>query len=166
MADAWHPNARANGLFLFYVAALTAAGVSSGVRALRFKQRTAAHRHAWDLGIAAANVVTALATLVYGLIAGRALFIAFSFLGLVTGTGQLRYWLRTPETRMHWWFAHMGGMLGSAIAALTALVVVNAARLGAHTFTTAIWIAVPAVGAPATFAWIAYYRRRFASTPG
>jgi uncharacterized membrane protein len=165
MADAQHPNAHANGLFLFYVATLTAAGVSSGVRALRFKARRAPHRNAWDLGIAAANVAMAVATLVYGLIDHRKLFIAFSFVGLITGIGQLRYWLRTPTTHRHWWFAHMGGMLGSCIAALTALVVVNASRFGTRTFATAIWIAVPAVGIPAIFAWTAYYRRRFATRP-
>jgi hypothetical protein len=144
------------------VATLTAAGVSTGVRALRFKARTAPHRNAWDLGISAANVAMGLATLVYGVIDHRTLFIAFSFVGLITGTGQLRYWLRTPSTHLHWWFAHMGGMLGSCIAALTALVVVNAAWFGTRTFATTIWIAVPALGIPAIFAWTAYYRRRFA----
>jgi uncharacterized membrane protein len=163
MADAQHPNAHAIGFFLFYVATLTAAGVSSGVRALRFKARTMPHRRAWDLGISAANVAMGVATLVYGVIDHRTLFIAFSFVGLITGTTQLRYWLRAPTTRLHWWFAHMGGMLGSCIAALTALVVVNAARFGTRTFATTIWIAVPALGIPAIFAWNAYYRRRFAT---
>ncbi len=161
-ADAHHPNAHAIGLFLFYVATLTAAGVSSGVRALRFKARSAPHRKAWDLGISAMNVAMALATLVYGVLEQRTLFIAFSLVGLITGTGQLRYWLRTPTAPLHWWFAHMGGMLGSCIAALTALVVVNAARFGTRTFATTIWIAVPALGIPVIFAWTAYYRRRFA----
>jgi uncharacterized membrane protein len=164
-ADAQHPNAHAIGFFLFYVATLTAAGVSSGVRALRFKARTTPHRNAWDLGISGANVAMGLATLVYGVIDHRTLFIAFSFVGLITGTGQLRYWLSSPTTHGHWWLAHMGGMLGSCIAALTALVVVNAAWFGTRTFATAIWIAVPAVGIPALFAWTAFYRRRFASRP-
>lgn len=162
-ADALHPNAKATGVFLFYVATLTAAGVSSGVRALRFKARTLPHHEPWDLALAVATVAMGLATLVYGAIDQRALFIAFSFVGLVTGTTQLRYWLRAPTTPFHWWFAHMGGMLGSCIAALTALVVVNAARFGARTFATAIWIAVPALGIPAIFAWTGYYRRRFAT---
>ena len=104
-----------------------------------------------------ANVAMAVATLVYGLFDHRTLFIAFSFVGLITGIGQLRYWLRAPTTHRHWWFVHMGGMLGSCIAALTALVVVNASRFGTRTFATTIWIAVPAVGIPAIFAWTAYY---------
>jgi hypothetical protein len=162
-ADAQHPNAHANGVFLFYVATLTAAGVSSGVRALRFKSRTGAHHGVWDLGIAAANVAMAIVTLAYGVVAGRTLLIAFSLLGLLTGSGQVRYWLRAPGERMHWWFAHMGGMLGSCIAALTALVVVNAPHFGAPTFATAVWIAMPAIGVPAIFAWTTYYRRRFAT---
>ena len=163
MADARHPNARAAGLFLFYVATLTAAGVSSGMRAIRFRSRTAPHRHVWDLGIAAANLAMALVILAYGVIDHRSLFIAFSSIGLLTGIAQLRYWLRAPATRHEWWFAHMGGMLGSCIAALTALVVTNAARLGTRTFATTIWIAVPAIGLPAVFGWTAYYRRVFAA---
>jgi uncharacterized membrane protein len=163
MFDTDHPNAHATGVFLFYVGTLTAAGVSSGVRALRFKRRTAPHRNAWDLGISAANVAMAIVTLVYGVVAQRTLFVAFSFVGLVTGTIQLRYWLSAPAAKHHWWFAHMGGMLGSCIAALTALVVTNGSRLGAATFSTALWIAVPAVGIPGIFAWTAYYRRRFAT---
>ena len=165
MADAQHPNARAIGLFLFYVATLTAAGVSSGVRALHFKGRTEPHHKAWDVGISAANVAMAVVTLGYGVIHHRTLFIAFSFVGLFTGIGQLRYWLRTPTTRHHWWFAHMGGMLGSCLAALTALVVVNAARFGSRTFATTVWIGVPALGIPAIVAWTVYYRRRFATRP-
>ena len=166
IADAQHPNAHANGLFLFYVATLTAAGVSSGVRALHFKTRRVPHRNAWDLGIAAANVAMAVATLVYGFFDHRTLFIAFSFVGLITGIGQLRYWLRAPTTHRHWWFAHMGGMLGSCIAALQQArrrqrLAIRHAHLRHHT----IWIAVPAVGIPAIFAWTAYYRRRFATRP-
>jgi uncharacterized membrane protein len=165
MADARHPNAQANGWFLFSVATLTAASLSSGVRALRFKTRTAPHRNAWDIGISGANLATAVATLAYGVIDHRTLFVAFSSVGLISGTLQLSYWLRTPTTRYHWWLAHMSGMLGACIAALTALVVVNAARLGSHTFATSLWIAVPAVGIPAVFAWTGYYRRRFAARP-
>jgi hypothetical protein len=163
MFDAAHPNAHANAVFLFYVATLTAAGVSTGVRALRLKRRTTPHLGAWDLGISAANLAMAVITLVYGLVTGRTLLMVFSSLGLFTGSLQLAYWLREPSERMHWWFAHMGNMLGSCIAALTALVVVNAARLGAPTFTTVVWIAVPVIGVPTIFGWSAYYRRRFAA---
>ena len=123
-----------------------------------------AHK-AWDVGISAANVAMAVVTLGYGVIHHRTLFIAFSFVGLFTGIGQLRYWLRRPTTRHHWWFAHMGGMLGSCLAALTALVVVNAARFGSRTFATTVWIGVPALGIPAIVAWTVYYRRRFATRP-
>ena len=42
------PQAQQAGVFLFYVALLTGAGVSAGVRVLRnVKSRTAAHRHWW-----------------------------------------------------------------------------------------------------------------------
>src|SRR3954468_12351950 len=42
------PEGKAAGIFLLYIAVLTVTAVSSGVRALRLKQRTGAHRHWWD----------------------------------------------------------------------------------------------------------------------
>src|SRR5712691_2225081 len=43
------PEAKTFALFLFYIAILTGAGVSSGVRVLRAKNRTSAHTHPWDI---------------------------------------------------------------------------------------------------------------------
>jgi hypothetical protein len=40
---------------------------------------------------------------------------------------------------------------------------VNAARLGMPGDSLAVWLGPAAIGTPLTFAWIAYYRRRFAA---
>ena len=100
----------------------------------------------------------------YGVGTGTPLFAAFSVIGLVNGVGQLRYWLRPPTHPMHWWFEHMGQMLGSCIAATTAFLVVNANRLGADTFSIIIWLAPAAIGGPGILIWSAYYRRKFAGS--
>ena len=155
------PNGRQAGLFLFYVALLTAAGVSAGIRVLKTKKRTTAHTHWWDLGLAGALTLVSVVTLGYGVVTGRTLFAAFSIIGLLSGGSQLFYWLRPPTHHMHWWFQHMGAMLGSCIAATTAFLVVNAGRLGADTFSLAVWLAPTIIGAPTIVLWTAYYRRKF-----
>lgn len=158
------PQGRAAGAFLFYVSILTAAGVSAGMRVLRFKRRTAAHRHLWDLGVPSVLLMASLAMAAWGLTSGRTLYTAFSIIGFATGGSQLVSWLRVPTHPMHWWFDHMGSMLGSCIAATTAFLVVNAGRLGLDTFGLIVWLTPSIVGAPAIALWSAYYRRKFASS--
>jgi hypothetical protein len=155
------PNGRRAGLFLLFVSLLTATGVSAGVRVLRAKRRTGPHRHWWDIGLPAALTAVSVVSLVYGIVTGWPLFSGFSLIGLLSGGGQLRYWLRPPSHHMHWWFEHMSAMLGSCIAATTAFLVVNAGRFGADTFALAVWLAPTVVGVPAIALWTAYYRRRF-----
>jgi uncharacterized membrane protein len=156
------PEGRLAGAFLFFVAILTGAGVSAGVRVLRAKRRTAVHRHAWDLGVAVLLTLASLAAGTFGLATGQHLFTGFSVIGLLSGGSTLLYWLRPPTHPMHWWFEHMGAMLGSCIAATTAFLVVNASNLGAGTFSFALWFSPTLIGVPVTAIWTGYYRRKFA----
>jgi uncharacterized membrane protein len=154
------PQARSFAIFLFYIAILTAAGVSTGVRVLR-------RRHGapgwWDLGISSLLVAMALGMAVAALLWQTWLFAGFAAIGLASGGNQLAYWLRGRTHHMHWWFEHMGSMLGSCIAATTAFLVVNADRMGTSDRSLLVWLAPTLVGAPAIAVWTAYYRRRFAS---
>ena len=153
---------REAGAFLFFVAILTATSVSAGVRVLRAKLRTGRHRHPWDLAWPALLTAWSLAAAVYGLSTGHYLFTAFSIIGLFVGGGQLAYWLTPPSHPMHWWFEHMGSMLGSCIAATTAFLVVNAGRLGFETFSLLVWLTPTIVGIPTIAIWTRYYRQKFA----
>ena len=155
------PQGRQGGVFLFYIALLTGAGVSAGIRVLRTKRRTAAHRHWWDIGVAMALTAGSLATLAYGLAMRHTLFTAFSFIGIVNGVSQLKYWLRPPTHPMHWWFEHMGAMFGACIAATTAFLVINAGRLGLDTFSLAVWLSPTVVGVPTLVLWTRHYREKF-----
>jgi hypothetical protein len=157
------PEARAFSAFLFYVAILTAAGLSEGLRALRTRRRTGPSRSAWDLGISSLLVGAAAAMTLWGLAAGRPLFAAFGVVGIVSGTSQLAYWLRPPAHRMHWWFAHMGGMIGSCIAATTAFLVLNANRFGPAPPSWIVWLGPTLVGVPLMAALTAHYTRTFAT---
>jgi uncharacterized membrane protein len=155
------PRGRAAGLFLLFVSVLTGAAVSSGTRVLRAKKRTGPHLHWWDVGVAAVLTASSAAAAVYGVTTGRTLFVAFAGIGLLSGGGQLAYWLRAPRSPMHWWFEHMSSMLGACVAATTAFLVVNAQRWGLETFALAVWLTPTIVGTPAIAIWTGYYRRRF-----
>jgi uncharacterized membrane protein len=160
------PEGRFRGIFLFFIAILTAAGVSAGVRVLRAKQRHGAHRSVWDNGMAAVLTISSAAMAVYGLATGTTLFIVFSVVGLVNGVSQLRYWLRAQSHPMHWWFEHMGQMFGSCIAATTAFLVLNSDRLGLSALSLGVWLGPAIVGLPMSAIWQAYYRRRFSTERG
>lgn len=155
---------RSAGAFLFYVAILTGAGVSAGVRVLRAKRRTTPHRNPWDIGVAALLVLVSLGMAIWGALGGHALTMAFSAIGLITGGSRLAYWLRSPTHPMHWWFEHMGAMLGSCVAATTAFLVVNAGRFGYERTALVVWLAPTVIGTPAAALWTLYYRRRFAKS--
>jgi uncharacterized membrane protein len=157
------PSARNGALFLFYIAILTAAGVSTGIRVLRARRSSSAPRQ-WDLGISALLLATSVGMAAYGAASGVPLFLAFSLVGMLSGGSQLAYWLRKPTHHMHWWFEHMGSMLGSCIAATTAFLVVNADRFGSASDSLVVWLAPTIVGTPAIAIWTAYYRRRFTAS--
>jgi uncharacterized membrane protein len=152
---------RRAGLFLLFVSILTGTAVSCGVRVLRAKNRVGPHLHWWDVGLAALLTTASIGLAAYGVATGVVLFTAFSAIGLLTGVGQLVYWLRPPRSPMHWWIEHMSSMLGACIAATTAFLVVNADRWGLGTFSVAVWLAPTVVGAPVTAIWTSYYRRKF-----
>jgi uncharacterized membrane protein len=158
------PRGQFAGWFLLFVAVLTGAGVSAGVRVLRAKGRTTAHRHLWDLGVASTLTAASLAAAAYGLSTSQHLCTGLFVVGLLKGGGQLAYWLRPPTHPMHWWFEHMGAMLGSCIAATTAFLVVNGASFGVGRFSLVVWFGPTIIGVPVIAVWTAYYRRTFAAT--
>jgi hypothetical protein len=153
------PEAREFGLFLFFVAILTGSAVSAGVRVLRFKQRTTPHVHWWDTGLPALLTLASVGMAVYGLRRGDILLMTFSVNGLATGVGGVLYWLRPPASRMHWWFQHMGSMLGGCIAAVTAFAVVSGDNLGVGGL--AAWCGPSVVGTLVIAVWTTYYKRKF-----
>ena len=155
---------RVGGVLLFYIAILTGAGVSAGIRVLRAKKRTSAHRNPWDVGVATLLTAGGILVAAYGVAISHALLISFAIIGMINGGGQLAYWLRPPRAPMHWWYEHMNQMLGACIAATTAFVVNNAGRLGLPDTSLLVWLGPATIGVPATIIWTRYYRRRFAGT--
>lgn len=157
-SPAEHPHA----LFFLYLGVLSASSASLGVRVLRTKTRTSAHRHPFDVGLALLVLVLALFTGAWGVAVGMPLLWGFAPVGVFSGVSTLWYWLRPPQERMHWWFEHMGAMVGSGIGTLTAFLVVNARHLGFGGVQLATFIGPTVVGVIGLKLWERYYKRRFA----
>jgi uncharacterized membrane protein len=159
------PQNAAPTLFLMYVGVLSAGAATMGVRVIRTKARAGASRHPFDLGMAALVGLMGLVTTGYGLAASHSLLYGFGPVGILIAGGQLYYWLRPPTGRLHWWFEHMGAMIGSGIGTLTAFFVVNARHLGMSGFQLALFLGPTVVGVIGLKIWERYYRQRFAGKP-
>jgi hypothetical protein len=145
-------------LFSFYMA-------FAGYRAL-FRKRPDRGDKATALDWAAASITLAasIGMIVQGISAsvtvGQPLGMVpmvFGALGVVLAGQDLREFRRPPSDPAAWWFSHMGGMLGSYIAAMTAFSVVNFEFLP----TAVRWLWPTAVGVPLIVLWVRYYRVRF-----
>ena len=155
-----HRGARIGSAFLLYIAILAFASVWSGLRVLRFKG-TGRHANPLDLGVAGLLGLSGLATSVLGIALGAPLLLIFGLLGVVNGASDVRQWLNPNKEKMHWWFQHMGGMIGASIAALTAFAVLNAQRIGFGFFSPAAWVLPSAILIPVSIVWERHYRRKF-----
>lgn len=149
--------------FLAYVAVLSAAGTSMGVRAVRSKHRTGPRRHPWDVGLALALVLGGVAMAAWGVAARVPLFGAFAVLGTLIGAGQLRFWLRPPRSKAAWLFEHLSSMGGACIGTFTAFAVVNARHIGVAPGSLVVWLGPSLVGGIAIALWTARYRRKMQS---
>jgi hypothetical protein len=88
--------------------------------------------------------------------------VVFGIIGMRMGQASIAGFLKPPTTKVFWWFAHMEGMMGSYIAALTAFSAVNLTRwFGAAWW---VWLWPTIVGVPAIGIWKAYYEKKF--SPG
>lgn len=149
-------------MLLFYISILTGSGMWTGLRVLRAKTRTT-RGPAVDIAWAALLAGSAAATAAYGFATRNPLFMAFSTIGLINGSGELMYWLRRPTVPMHWWLAHMGNMLGACVAATTAFAIAGGRRVGLPGDSLLTWLGPTAIGLPVILVWVGYYRRRFSS---
>jgi uncharacterized membrane protein len=168
IAETTDEHQRATAAFLAYVGLLAVNTAWSGLRALRFKQRTTRHFHVLDLGIPSALLLAGVGTFLHGLQANMPLLMGFAPVGIVVGSLDLAYWLRPPKERMHWWFQHMAGMIGTCIATVTAFLAVNAQVIGIHSpgLILAIFLAPTLIGVPGMWLWARRYRRQFADKDG
>jgi len=157
----WRPNIFLTllALFSFYMA-------FSGYRSL-FRKRPAQGRGPRGIDWAAAFVTVAasVALVVLGLVRPGPVGIVpvvFGALGIVLAGLDVLKFVRPPEDRHAWWFAHMTGMLGSYIATVSAFSVVNFTFLP----TTVRWLWPTVIGTPLITLWVIYYKTSFRRRAG
>lgn len=163
-------NQRVFATFLAYLAAVTLASGWQGIWAVETRRDSGKMRTPFSLALNAAIVLGGGIVLGLGLRYGKGPLIGMSPIGPVMGAINLRYLLRGPRERMHWWYVHLGSMIGTGIAGYTAFVVFGGAQLFPFIFKTQLrtifWLFPTMIGVPAIFFWIASYRRQFARPTG
>jgi len=85
--------------------------------------------------------------------------IVFGCIGMWIAGSSIWRFTHRPQEKMFWWYAHLGGMIGSYIAAWTAFCVVTIGPLLHGAWW--IWVTPTAIGVPAIIATTAYYKRKF-----
>ena len=160
------PARRSAAVLLAFVALFSFNSLLAGLRVLRRKDRVSPSRSVVELLPPALVLGSAVAVSAAGLVWRQPLLVAFPILGMVNGVSQLRYWLRRPQEKMHWFFEHIGQMGTSCIATITAFFVVNASHFGLGTSSFVLWFTPGAIGLGLIFGAVRYYQRRFASVPG
>jgi hypothetical protein len=84
--------------------------------------------------------------------------IAFGLIGMTFSVSDMWEFTHPPADKNFWWYAHMGGMIGSYIAAVSAFSVVNF-----HFLPTAVrWLWPSFIGIPGIIILTTYYKRKFA----
>lgn len=166
IAETTDEHQRATAVFLAFVGLLAINTSWNGLRALRFKHRTTRHFHPVDLGIPSLLLLSGLGVFFYGFQVDMALLIGFAPVGIMVGSLDLAYWLRPPQERMHWWFQHMAGMIGTCIATVTAFLAANASAVGIQypSLILAVFLAPTVIGVPGMLVWQRRYRRQFAKS--
>ena len=88
---------------------------------------------------------------------------AFPVLGHITAGQQLYYWLRTPNEKMHWWYAHMDGMFVACIATITAFLVTALPRIWPMPITNSplLWMAPGVILGTILNRWRSFYKAKY-----
>lgn len=150
-------------IFLFYISVFTLSAFSYGLTSLKTKQRNTASRSLLHIGPPIFTVAIGLSTQLIGFKSQNTLLMVFPFLGHMTSKGQLQYWLKAPQEKMHWWYAHMGGMFVACIAAITAFLVTAAPRIWPGEFTKSpiLWIAPGLILGSVLNRWTSSFRAKY-----
>jgi hypothetical protein len=156
----WRPVA-----WLGLVAVFSFYSAFSGYRALyRKRPYDGEAASVWDWLAAIVTLSASAVLFTYGIVPPNATWtristiaMALGLLGMMLAGVDLVRFNWPSRHRQAWWFAHMGGLLGSYVATVSAFSAVNFTFLPlAARF---LWPSV--VGVPLIVVWVAYYRARF-----
>lgn len=149
--------------FLFFISAFTLSALWNGLAVLKLKNRKSPSHSALHIGPPIALLVLGVATQVLGFFLNDILLMTFPFLSHFTAKNQLRYWLKEPKGKMHWWYFHMNGMFIACIATVTAFLVTALPRVwpGPISESPVLWIAPGMILGTILNRWTASYELKF-----
>ncbi len=154
------------GTFLLYLVVITGTALYTGLQALKSKAGPHLFLTRIHLGLAWLNLVAGTSVLILGVVTRVWLLAGFSLIGLLAGIGMLQFIRKPPTDPRYWWYEHMGGMIGTGIAAHVAFLNFGARRLipgySLGDWGMLAWFVPVIVGVMAINRLQAHYRRKFA----
>jgi uncharacterized membrane protein len=154
-------------LFLAFIAVFSFYFAFRGYRVLSRKNLLRQGPSAIDWAAAVLAFLGSLALIVLGIVRPSPVWlrlsvvaIVFGVIGVAIAASDIWKFGHPSADKNFWWYAHMGGMIGSYITAVSAFSVVNFLFLP----IAVRWLWPSAIGVPAIFIWIGYYKRRFGRT--
>lgn len=154
------------GTFLLYLVVITGTALYTGLRALKSKAGPHLFLTRVHHGLAWLNLFAGASVFVLGVVTRVWLLAGFSFIGLLAGIGMLQFIRKPPTDPRYWWYEHMGGMIGTGIAAHVAFLNFGARRMiPGYTlgdWGMLAWFVPVIVGVMAVNRLQTHYRRKFA----
>lgn len=160
------------GTFLGYLGVITFTALWAGRAALNYKADAAAFRTPFHAAVGVMNAVAALIVLALAWTVAppgfaRTLLTIFPLIGLSAAWSTRRFFQRPPTDRRWWWYEHLGGMIGTGIAAHTAFGAFGMRQLFPELqlgpWALVPWIAPSLIGTIATQLLTRHYQRKFAA---
>lgn len=117
------------GTFLAYLLLITVTALHQGMRALKSKRSPADYADRTFRVLAWLNLAGGATVLIFGLTRQVWLLAGFSLIGLFAALDALRFIRRPPSDARFWMREHLGGMIGTGMAAHVAFLNFGASRL-------------------------------------
>ena len=155
------------GTFLLYLFVITGSALYSGLRALKSKAGPRQYITPMYVATTWATLLGGVVVLVVGIATRTWLLAGFSLIGLTAGPSALAFMRNPPNDPRFWWYEHLGGMIGTGIAAHVAFLNFGAQRLIAGfdlgSWGMVAWFAPVVIGLVASSRIEAHYRAKFAA---
>ena len=155
-------------VFLGYLSIVTFITVRHGDAVLNSKQDPQSMNTAVNKALAGVAIAASSGLILFTLVVNpptRIVLFALSPIGVLLGTGILKYVTGTNHSPRAWLYEHLGSMLGGGIAFHTAFAVFGSARLfdlGLSGWMAVIpWALPAAIGIPASALWTRHYQKKF-----
>ena len=156
------------GLFLFSLSFLVLLTTRQGWLSINGRGDRSALRQPAHLALCAALILAGVGLAANGIATSSVLFMGFGAFQIFTAVGALRYALKAELRPKEWWTEHLGGLIGSGIAAYTAFFVFGGLNFMSSVFgetvqgySIVLWVAPGVIGGIMIARQTRKYRRQF-----